>query len=246
MNPFRFVSGRLKARRATRERRRLRENFAGVTVEIARADWLQSLSDPTGFYLRCCHFFDRELPEEFRRHREYFAQNRRGFGEDAFHAMWFLLFREFRPESFLEIGVFRGQSQSLAAMLARHFKLNCLVQGISPFSPAGDAITKYRGDVNYFDDTLKNFAHFSLPVPGLLKAFSTDATAGKLVASRALADAALKWWERIRTGDLASDRDELKRRLNLQHFEDNFIGHLARLDISSRRNSATGRQSAVR
>jgi Methyltransferase domain len=185
MNPFRFVSGRLKARRAVRERRRLRENFAGATSEIARANWPQSLSDPTAFYFRCCYFFDRDLPEEFRRHREYFKQNGRGFGEDAFHAMWFLLFREFRPESFLEIGVFRGQSLSLAAMLARHFKLNCFVQGVSPFSSAGDAVTKYRGDVNYYEDTLNNFAHFSLPAPALLKAYSTDAAAEKLVASRA-------------------------------------------------------------
>jgi hypothetical protein len=40
--------------------------------------------------------------------RHYFNQCRRGFGEDAFHAMWFLLFRQFRPVSFLEIGVYRG------------------------------------------------------------------------------------------------------------------------------------------
>lgn len=185
MNPFRFISGKLKARRAAHERQQLRESFSSTTAEISRADWPQSLSEPTGFYFRCCHFFDRNLPEEFRRHREYFTQSRRGFGEDAFHAMWFLLFREFRPESFLEIGVFRGQSLSLAAMLARYFKLNCFVQGISPFSSAGGSFTKYRRDVNYYDDTLKNFAHFSLPAPALLKAFSTDEAAGKLVASRA-------------------------------------------------------------
>jgi predicted O-methyltransferase YrrM len=185
MNPFLFISGKLKARRAARERRQLRENFSGATAEISRADWPQSLADPTAFYLRCCNFFDRELPEQFRRHRGYFTQNGRGFGEDAFHAMWFLLFREFRPESFLEIGVFRGQSLSLAAMLARHFKLNCFVQGVSPFSTDGGAVYTYRADVDYYDDTLKNFAHFSLPAPSLLKAFSTDASAKKLVASRA-------------------------------------------------------------
>ena len=98
--------------------------------------------------------------------------------------MWFLIFREFQPESFLEIGVYRGQSLSLAAMLARQFKLNCLIQGVSPFSPAGDAVSKYRHNVNYYDDTLENFSHFKLPVPSLLKAYSTDDSAAKLIASR--------------------------------------------------------------
>jgi hypothetical protein len=122
-----------------------------------------------------------------REHRAYFENAGRGFGEKAFHVMWFLLFREFQPESFLEIGVFRGQTLSLAALLARHFKINCFVQGISPFSSAGDAVSKYRRNVNYFDDTLKNFTHFNLPPPALLKAFSTDETAKNLIASRAWA-----------------------------------------------------------
>ena len=185
MNPFRFISGRLKLRQATTERRLIRESFPGQKAEISRTDWPQSLADPTGFYLLCCRFFDRNLPEEFRQHRQYFTQNKRGFGEDAFHTMWFLLFREFRPKNFLEIGVYRGQSLSLAALLAREFKLDCLVQGISPFSPAGDAVSKYRRDVNYYDDTLKNFAHFKLPQPSLLKAYSTDPAAAQLIATRA-------------------------------------------------------------
>jgi predicted O-methyltransferase YrrM len=63
--------------------------------------------------------------------------------------------------------------------------LNCLVQGISPFSSAGDAVSQYRRDVDYHDDTLKNFARFNLSPPALLKAFSTDDSAKKLIASRA-------------------------------------------------------------
>jgi hypothetical protein len=184
MNIFRFISGRLKARRAASERRQLRESYSGAAAEILRADWSQSLSDPTAFYLRCCRYFDRNLPEELRRHREYFCQTGRWFGEDAFHTLWFLLFREFRPASFLEIGVFRGQTLSLAALLAREFKLDCFVQGISPFSMAGDAVSKYQRDVNYYSDTLKNFSYFTLPVPALLKAYSTDPEAAKLITSR--------------------------------------------------------------
>ena len=130
---------------------------------------MTALKDPTAFYLRCFHYFHTRLPEPLREHRAYFETGGRGFGEKAFHVMWFLLFREFSPESFLEIGVFRGQILSLAALLARHFHLDCFMQGISPFSPAGDAVSKYRRDVDYYDDTLKNFAHFSLPAPGLVE-----------------------------------------------------------------------------
>jgi predicted O-methyltransferase YrrM len=184
MKIFRFISGKLKAQRAARERRQLRESFSGATPEISRADWPQSLTDPTAFYIHCCHYFDHNLPEELRHHRAYFTQRRRGFGEDAFHTMWFLLFREFQPKSFLEIGVFRGQSLSLAALLAREFKLDCFVQGVSPFSLAGDAVSKYRHDVDYYSDTFKNFSHFNLPAPALLKAYSTDPAAAILIASR--------------------------------------------------------------
>jgi hypothetical protein len=143
------------------------------------------LADPTKFYSRAVEYFDRSLPPEFRAHRDYFTQNGRGFGEDAFHTQWFLLFRQFRPQNFLEIGVFRGQSLSLAALCARHFKLDCFTQGISPFSTAGDAVSRYRGNVDYQTDTLENFSHFKLPAPALLKAYSTDPAAAQLIASRA-------------------------------------------------------------
>ena len=185
MNPFRLIRGLLREQRAARERAAFRGRCVGVPPEISRADWPKSLSDPTGFYLCAVDFFDRSLPAEFRAHREYFTQNGRGFGEDAFHAMWFLLFREFRPGSFLEIGVFRGQSLSLAAMLARHFHLDCFVQGISPLSAAGDAVSKYPRNVDYRADTLENFSHFKLHAPALLKAYSTDTAAAQLIAARA-------------------------------------------------------------
>ena len=149
-----------------------------------RAQWEESLKNPTEFLCRAVSIIFTRLPEPLRTHRAHFEAGGRGFGEKAFHVMWFLLFREFSPASFLEIGVFRGQTLSLAALLARQFKLDCSTQGISPFSAAGDAVSKYRRDVDYYDDTLKNFAHFSLPAPVLLKAYSTDEAARKLVASR--------------------------------------------------------------
>jgi hypothetical protein len=149
-----------------------------------RADWARSVAAPTEFYLDCFRFFHQRLPIELRGHRAYFEQERRGFGEDAMHVMWFLLFQEFKPGNFLEIGVYRGQVVTLAAMLARLAGAPCQVQGISPFSPAGDAVSKYRQDVDYLQDTLAHFQHFTLPRPELFKAFSTDPAAVALIKSR--------------------------------------------------------------
>jgi glycosyltransferase involved in cell wall biosynthesis len=53
MNPFRLIAGKFKERRSARERRSLRENFSGQAAEITRAEWAQSLIDPTTFYFRC-------------------------------------------------------------------------------------------------------------------------------------------------------------------------------------------------
>ena len=53
--------------------------------------------------------------------------------------------------------------------------------------------------------------------------------------ARALADGALKWWERIRQGERIGGIETLKRNASFQTFEDNFIGHLARLGIPSQK-----------
>jgi hypothetical protein len=184
MKIIRFIKGRFHIRRQRAAQKKLLRQFSAPAEEILRTQWDDSLKNPTEFYTRCFHYFHTRLPEPLREHRAYFETDGRGFGEKAFHVMWFLLFREFSPESFLEIGVFRGQTLSLAALLARRFQLNCFIQGISPFSSAGDAVSKYRCDVDYYDDTLKNFTRFGLPAPELLKAFSTDEEARKLIASR--------------------------------------------------------------
>jgi hypothetical protein len=158
--------------------------LSGVAEEIARSQWEQSLSAPTEFYERCFQYFHANLPEFLREHRFYFEAEGRGYGERAFHVLWFLLIREFKPESFLEIGVFRGQTVSLVSLIARHFKIHPLLQGVSPFSRTSDTVSHFDAGVDYYQDTLKNFAHFSLPAPELLDAYSTDKAAVELIASR--------------------------------------------------------------
>jgi hypothetical protein len=153
---------------------------------LGAADWERSLQDPTAFYLDCYRFFHQRLPKELREHRAYFCNLGRGFfNEDAMHVMWWTLFQEFRPGMFLEIGVYRGQTISLAAMLTRENGIACEVHGISPFTSAGDAVSKYREDLDYLRDTRANFEHFGLSQPTLLKAFSADTEAVALIRSKA-------------------------------------------------------------
>lgn len=153
-------------------------------MSLDQQGWQRSLNEPTAFYFECLRYFYQELPPEIRAHRLYFHKNRLGFGENPFHVMWFLLFREFKPSNFLEIGVFRGQTLSLASICARLLNLRCDVYGISPFSPAGDSVSRYRTDVDYFEDTLANFDHFGLTRPHLVRAYSSDRAAVDLVCSK--------------------------------------------------------------
>src|SRR5712671_337854 len=133
------------------------------SATFERSDWDRSLREPSAFYLECVRYFSHLLPPEFKQHRAYFQEHRRGFGEDAFHVLWYRLLQEFKPSNFLEIGVFRGQVISLVALWARLAHRHCEVFGISPFSPAGDSVSKYSSAVDYHCDTLANFSHFELP-----------------------------------------------------------------------------------
>ena len=181
---LRFLASRVHRWKSERARRQVLAAGLRPEPEIERTEWSQSLQDPTGFYLRSFRYFHRRLPAPVQNHRRYFCAEGRGFGEDAFHTMWFLLQREFRWQSFLEIGVFRGQTLSLNALLARGQDRSCHVQGISPFSSAGDSVSRYRREVDYYQDTLVNFDHFQLPHPQLLKAYSTDPAALTCISSR--------------------------------------------------------------
>jgi hypothetical protein len=163
---------RLRAKNA------LRKVLAQKVDHAAVEDWGRSLSDPTGYYLDCARYFHGpHFPEELKKHRRYFLQDQRGFGEDAFHVMWWMLFRELRTARFLEIGVYRGQTLSLAALLQRELGINGSVVGISPFSASGDSVSRYREHLDYMADTKANFAHFGLAEPELVQAFSTEAAA---------------------------------------------------------------------
>ena len=154
---------------------------------LQRSNWDRSLSEPRVFYLEAFRFFRTQLPPELVEHRIWFngdPTNRRGFGEDAFHVLWYLLLEEFKPANFLEIGVFRGQVISLVALWASLRGVACEVHGVSPFTSAGDSVSTYPSDFDYYQDTLANFDRFKLPHPRLLRARSTDPEALALIRSK--------------------------------------------------------------
>lgn len=162
----------------TKARNALKSVLRSSANKDSLRPWDRSLADPTAYYLDCVRVFhSNSLPCLFQEHRAYFLAEQRGFGEDAFHVMWWQLFQAFRPARFLEIGVYRGQTLSLAALLQREFAIHGSVTGISPFTSGGDTVSRYREDVDYFADTKVNFSRFNLTEPELVRAFSTDTAA---------------------------------------------------------------------
>lgn len=116
--------------------------------------------------------FRKGAPLFIKRHRGFFQKEQRGFGEDAFHAMWFSLFLEFKPLRCLEIGVYRGQVVSLWGLLSRRLSIECEIYALSPFEPVGDTVGSYRDDVDYEADVKANLQRFNLSNVTLVKALS--------------------------------------------------------------------------
>jgi hypothetical protein len=120
------------------------------------------------------------LPRVIRSHRKYFSRKSRGFGEDAFHSAWEYIFKRYPLSNCLEIGVYRGQTISLWALLSKIEKRQVSVVGISPLSSAGDSVSNYL-EVDYREDILKNFRKFSLTGPKLIQEYSQSFEAKKAI-----------------------------------------------------------------
>lgn len=120
-------------------------------------------------------------PKWIRSHRTYFANNQRGFGEDAFHAAWYLIIRTFKPVRMLEVGVYRGQTISLWALISSNMNHRFEILGISPMNSSGDGVSNYI-TLNYEKDIAANFNHFGLEPVDLLEAFSTDLLAKETIS----------------------------------------------------------------
>jgi hypothetical protein len=132
-----------------------------------------SLLDTRKYYLKCFKYFNKYSSLQIKEHRFYFSQNKRGYGEDAFHVMWELLYDKFNFSNFIEIGVYRGQTISLISLLASIKNRDIEVYGLSPFNNTGDEVSNYI-TIDFLEDTIINFKYFNLKKPHLIKHYSTD------------------------------------------------------------------------
>ena len=66
-------------------------------------------------------------------------------------------------------------AQKRIYQIAKELNMRCEIHGISPFTSAGDEVSVYISNINYYEDVINNFNHFSLSLPKLHKGFSTDA-----------------------------------------------------------------------
>lgn len=140
--------------------------------------------DALTLYRICDEVFATALPEEIRQHRRFFAESGRGFGENAFHAMWWYLFEEFRPTSCLEIGVHRGQTCSLWGLIGRLQSARVAVHAISPFDGSGDSVSRYENRIDYEREVIAVYRQFAGAEITPVRAWSTDATARSHITAR--------------------------------------------------------------
>ena len=118
-----------------------------------------------------------------KKHRFYFRLYKRGYGEDAFHAMWEFIIKTFRPRNILEIGVYRGQTLTLFSLISKKENIHSEVFGISPMNDSDDSVSNYM-NIDYESDIQNHHNHFSLDKPKILKSLSTDSEAINFIKSR--------------------------------------------------------------
>ena len=129
-------------------------------------------------------YFYFHLPFALIKHRIFFSTNSRGFGEDSFHSMWYLLFSEFKPKNCLEIGVYRGQIITLWLLISKQLKYDLNSAGLAPFVSGNDSDSKYSDSINYLDDTKKNHEYFNLKQSEYCVEYSTSKNAKKFIESK--------------------------------------------------------------
>lgn len=143
-------------------------------------DEMLALEDLDAIYRYAHYYHGRRSPRVLRDHREYFRKSGRGFGEDAFHALWWLLVAQEQPSRMLEIGVYRGQVISLWSLISKLTGRPIRVHGVSPLADAGDSVSEYV-KIDYEADVAQNHSHFGLGNPSITKALSTEPSGADVI-----------------------------------------------------------------
>lgn len=182
LNPITFLDKRIKKiieNQIYNKRKREYDQELSFTEAVAY------YQDRNTMYAYMHHYFHHRCPQLIRDHRIYFKQEQRGFGEDVFHAMWWLLLLEYRPHRMLEIGVYRGQVISLWSVISKYLHRPYEVHGISPFSSLGDSVSSYLKNLDYVADVLQSFDYWKITPPMLVQALSSDSKAVAHIQSQA-------------------------------------------------------------
>lgn len=124
-----------------------------------------------------------EVPKYVRKHRKYYAKKSRGFGEAAFHALWYQIVTERHPHRMLEIGVYRGQILSLWNLIAKQEGIFIDVWGLSPMAETGDQVSNYV-KIDYEMDIEAHFAFWKLENFQIRKALSTSNEGMEFISDR--------------------------------------------------------------
>lgn len=94
-------------------------------------------------------------------HRKYIELNKLGFGDRAFHYMWYILLQHLGEANsrikILEIGVYKGQVISLWSLIAKQLNLECSINCVTPLS--GNVLPKNRFRFYWQYFTNKRFRH---------------------------------------------------------------------------------------
>ncbi len=110
-----------------------------------------------------------ETPE-LKELRDYVEKNIWGFGERSFYWLWKLVIDEMENDfTFLEVGVFRGQTLALTAKVAEMANKIAFIAGITPLNSTGG-----HWESDYEDDIKKIHDDFNLWNPVLMKSLSNN------------------------------------------------------------------------
>tara|TARA_B100000242_G_scaffold16732_1_gene10267 strand:- start:221 stop:1036 length:816 start_codon:yes stop_codon:yes gene_type:complete len=118
-------------------------------------------------------FISKDLPKSIKYHRFYFSKESRGFGENPFHVLWYLLFDEYKPKNVLEIGVYRGQILTLWGLISKEKEIQTNIFGLSPLKNIEDSVSNYI-DIDYEKDIKLHCKEFNIGFPTLVKEYSNS------------------------------------------------------------------------
>jgi hypothetical protein len=133
---------------------------------------IKNYEDSIEFSKQTHELFCQKVNEvkELKALRDFVEQNAFGFGERSFYWMWKLIVDEMPNEfTFLEIGVFRGQTTTLIQVLAKLAGKKVKVYGVTPLDSSDG-----HWESDYKNDILEISKRFKVKAPYIFVGLSTN------------------------------------------------------------------------